>query len=225
MAQSKPNQDREATRKETSRRRRDQEMTRRVMFGLVAVGVLLVLLIGAGIVQELVIKPSQPVATVNGSKIGLRDYQKRVKFDWYRSGQAVTDPQGTSLTTLDSLVDDQLLREQAQQRGITVTADEIDEAIEKSFGYLRVSPTPAPTHAGPRDAGSEGHTEHGADGYACADRNARHPGLLSEVVQGVHGAARWSGRHERGRLPQDRGARPDPAEAVRCGDRGCAHQG
>jgi parvulin-like peptidyl-prolyl isomerase len=145
MAQSKSNQDREVTRKETSRRRRDQEMTRRVMFGLLAVGVLLVLLIGAGIVQELVIKPSQPVATVNGSKIGLRDYQKRVKFDWYRSGQAVTDPQGTSLTTLDSLVDDQLLREQAQQRGITVTADEIDQAIEKSFGYQRVPPTPAPT--------------------------------------------------------------------------------
>ena len=84
------------------------------------------------------------MATVANAKIGLRDYQKRVKFDWFQAGQ-VTDPQGTSLKTLDTMVDDQLLREQAQQRGITVSDDEINETIEKSFGYLRVPPTPAPS--------------------------------------------------------------------------------
>lgn len=144
MAQSKPNQKREVTRKETTRKRRDAEANRRVMIGLLAVGAVLVVLIGAGIVQELVIKPSRPIATVDSATIGLRDYQMRVKFDWFRSGQ-VTDPQGTSLQTLDELIDEQLLRAQAAQRGITVTADEIDEAIEKSFGYQRVPPTPAPT--------------------------------------------------------------------------------
>ena len=145
MAENKPKQEREATKKETSRRRRDAEASRRVMIGLLAVGAILVLVIGAGIVQELVFKPNQPIATVDGAKIGLRDFQKRVKFDWYRSGQQVTDPQGTSQQTLDTMVDDQLLREQAAQRGITVTADEIDQAIEKSFGYERVPPTPVPT--------------------------------------------------------------------------------
>jgi hypothetical protein len=108
------------------------------------VAALVVLLIAAGVINELVIKPSQPVATVANAKIGLREYQKRVKFDWFQAGQ-VTDPQGTSLKTLDSMVDDQLLREQAMQRGITVSDDEINETIEKSFGYLRVPPTPAPT--------------------------------------------------------------------------------
>jgi parvulin-like peptidyl-prolyl isomerase len=144
MAQSNPKQEREITRKETTRRRRDEERNRRVVIGLLVVGALLVVVIAAGIIQELVVKPSQPVATVNGAKIGLRDYQKRVKFDWYQAGQ-VTDPQGTSLQTLDTMVDDQLLREQAKQRGITVTEDEINAAIEKSFGYQRVPPTPVPT--------------------------------------------------------------------------------
>jgi parvulin-like peptidyl-prolyl isomerase len=144
MAQSKPKQEREVTRKETTLKRRDAAANRRVMIGLLAVGAVMVLLIGAGIIQELVIKPSQPVATVDNAKIGLRDYQKRVKFDWLQSGQ-VTDPQGTSLKTLDQMVDEQLLREQARQRGITVTDDEIDQAIEKSFGYQRVPPTPVPT--------------------------------------------------------------------------------
>jgi parvulin-like peptidyl-prolyl isomerase len=143
MAPSKPKSTREETRKETSRRRRDEIRNRRVMIGLAVVAALVVLLIAAGIIAELVIKPSQPVATVDNAKIGLRDYQKRVKFDWFQAGE-VTDPQGTSLKTLDTLVDEQLLRDQAQQRGLTVTEDEISETIEKSFGYLRVPPTPAP---------------------------------------------------------------------------------
>ena len=144
MAQSKPKTSSGETRKESSRRSRDEARNRRVLIGLAVVAALVVVLIAAGIVAELVIKPSQPVATVDGVKIGLRDYQERVKFDWFQAGQ-VTDAQGTSLQTLDTLVDEQLLREQATQRGITVSEDEIDETIEKSFGYLRVQPTPIPS--------------------------------------------------------------------------------
>ena len=144
MAPSKQKDTREETRKETSRRRHDEVKNRRVIIGLAGVAALVVLLIAAGVIMELVVKPSRPVATVDNAKIGLRDYQKRVKLDWFQAGQ-VTDPQGTSLKTLDTMVDEQLLRGQAQQRGITVSEDEINEAIEKSFGYLRVPPTPAPS--------------------------------------------------------------------------------
>ena len=144
MAPSKQKDTREETRKETSRRRRDENKNRRVIIGLASVAALVVLLIAAGVIVELVVKPSQPVAAVDSAKIDLRDYQKRVKFDWFQAGQ-VTDPQGTSLKTLDTMVDERLLRQQAQQRGITVSEDEISETIEKSFGYLRVPPTPAPS--------------------------------------------------------------------------------
>ena len=144
MAPSKQTETRELSRKEHSRRRRDETRNRWVLIGLAVVAALVVVIIAAGVIMELVVKPSQPVATVDNAKIGLRDYQKRVKFDWFQAGQ-VTDPQGTSLKTLDTMVDEQLLREQAQQRGITVSEDEINAAIEKSFGYLRVPPTPAPS--------------------------------------------------------------------------------
>jgi parvulin-like peptidyl-prolyl isomerase len=144
MAPSNQKDTREESRKETSRRRRAEIRNRQVLIALAVVAALVVIIIAAGVIMELVVKPSQPVATVDNAKIGLRDFQKRVKFDWLQAGQ-VTDPQGTSLQTLDTMVDEQLLREQAQQRGITVSEDEISEAIEKSFGYLRVPPTPAPT--------------------------------------------------------------------------------
>jgi parvulin-like peptidyl-prolyl isomerase len=118
-----------------------------VVIGLLAVGVLLVILIGAGVIQELVLKPRQPVAVVNNQKISSQDYQKRVLLDWFQAGDQLTDPQGTSLQTLDQMIDDKILREQAQQRGITVSADEIDQAIEKAFGYERTPPTATPTPA------------------------------------------------------------------------------
>lgn len=144
MAKRKPEEKREETRKQTTRRRRDAEANRKVLIGLAAVGVLLLLIIGAGVVQELLVKPNQPVATINDTRLTIRDYQKLVKYSWFQAGQ-VTDPEGTSLQVLDDAIDIELLRQQARQRNIVVTEDEITETIEKQFGYQRVPPTPAPT--------------------------------------------------------------------------------
>lgn len=46
----------------------------------------------------------------------------------------------------ETLIEDELVRQEAARRNITVTADEVDEEIEQYVGYLR--PTPTPT-AGP----------------------------------------------------------------------------
>ncbi|OQA41286.1 MAG: Foldase protein PrsA 1 precursor [Chloroflexi bacterium ADurb.Bin325] len=144
MAKRKPEEAREVTRKETRLRRKDAEANRRVLLALGGVGVLLLLIIVAGVVQELLIRPNQPVITVNNQRLSTRDYQKLVKYAWFQGGQA-TDPQGTGLDVLDEAIDTALLEEQAQQRGITVSDEEVTETIEKLFGYYRVPPTPAPT--------------------------------------------------------------------------------
>jgi parvulin-like peptidyl-prolyl isomerase len=145
MAKRKQVEPREETRKQTVRRRKDAEMNRRVVIGLLAVGALLVILIAAGVIQELVIKPNQPVAIVDNNRVTTREFQKLVRYSWYQSDE-VTDPQGTSIQVLDQMVDAKLLAEQAKQRGIVVSADEITEEIEQLFGYQRVTPTPAPTN-------------------------------------------------------------------------------
>ena len=45
------------------------------------------------------------------------------------------------------MIEDELIRQEAQERGITVAEEEIDRAIEESYGYQRepVTPTAAPT--------------------------------------------------------------------------------
>ncbi len=138
----------EETKKQAHHRRRDEEANRRVLIGLTVVGGLLLLIVLAGVIQELVIKPNQPVATVNGQRIGLQDYQKQVKLAYYdqqQQGQQVTDPQQVGLQVLDDMIDLDLLREQAKQRGITVSEEEITQRIEQGFGFYRQTPTPFPT--------------------------------------------------------------------------------
>jgi len=46
---------------------------------------------------------------------------------------------------LDELIDNELIRQEAKRRGITVTPDEVQAEIEHSFNYYRVPPTPVPT--------------------------------------------------------------------------------
>ena len=149
MAKPKHSHQPAPTRKESACRRRDDERNRRLLIGLGIVAGLLVVIIAAGVIQELVIKPLQPVATINGVRVSTADYAKRVRFAWFHESQQqqqqASDPQSTSLQVLDQMVDEKLLREQAQQRGITVSADEISEALERSFGYQRNTPTPSPT--------------------------------------------------------------------------------
>ena len=145
MAKRRKEAPREVTRKETARKRRDAERNRRVIIGLIAVCALLISLIGAGIIQELVLKPRQPVAMVNGQRIASNDYGKRVRFSWSQAGDQLTDPEGTGLQVLDQMIDEALIRQEAQKRGLTVSPDDVTLAIERSFGYQRTPPTPAPT--------------------------------------------------------------------------------
>jgi hypothetical protein len=49
-------------------------------------------------------------------------------------------------TALDALIDEQLIRQEAQRRGITVSPEEVQKEIETSLGYYRATLTPFPTY-------------------------------------------------------------------------------
>ena len=46
---------------------------------------------------------------------------------------------------LDDMIDEELVRQEAAVRNITVTSEELQEEIERQFGYERNPPTPTPT--------------------------------------------------------------------------------
>jgi parvulin-like peptidyl-prolyl isomerase len=49
------------------------------------------------------------------------------------------------MQALDEMIDEELIRQEAARRGITVTSEEVQEETEQVFGYERNPPTPVPT--------------------------------------------------------------------------------
>src|SRR5215208_522115 len=113
----------------------------------------------------------EPVADVNGVKITTGEWQERVRFqrvqmlnvysqysfyqqnfgvDYSQQMQQIVSqlslPEVIGQQALDQMVDDILIKQEAKKRGITVTADEIEQSIRGNFGfYPNGSPTPTIT--------------------------------------------------------------------------------
>jgi parvulin-like peptidyl-prolyl isomerase len=95
-----------------------------------------------GLIDFLVIQPRQPVAVVNGQKILRRDFHTRVRL-------ALTpgsDPISVGNQILNDMIDEEILRQEAERLEIVVLDDDIDRVIQESFGYFaQGTPTLSPT--------------------------------------------------------------------------------
>jgi peptidyl-prolyl cis-trans isomerase D len=77
MAKDKPTKI--ATKKHLARLERERRQTRLITFAAIGLIVLIVGLIGYGVLFETVLKNLQPVVTVNGESVNLREFQMRVR--------------------------------------------------------------------------------------------------------------------------------------------------
>jgi hypothetical protein len=159
------------TRKEILLARKHERQMKRVRLAVGAVLALLLLVIVIGLVHEYLIVPTRPVAVVNGENITLSDWQERVRYERAQriifleeqleafngdvgiiqqfAGQLINDlrdPQGLGQTTLNVLVDEVLIRQAAEARGIVITDADVERELAESYNYFGgESPPPAPT--------------------------------------------------------------------------------
>ncbi|MCP4359882.1 MAG: hypothetical protein GY796_17890 [Chloroflexi bacterium] len=157
------------TRKEVLVARKQREQTRNIYLAAGLVLGLLVVVFLIAIINELFISPNRAVAEVNGEEISLSDWQERVAFERAQriillnnqlaqvndvglvqqfSGQTINElmqPDIMGLTILNQMTEDEAVMRAAEERGITVTDEEVDVAIGESFSYFGgESPTPFP---------------------------------------------------------------------------------
>ena len=163
------------SRKDILRARKQEEQLRNIRIGAVIVGVLLAAVILFALVNEYVLNPQREVATVGGDKIALRDWQERVEFERAQriitledqlemfnddvgliqqyAGQTINELQSHEVlgeATLNRMAQDALLFQALEDRGVTISDEEIDRRIEEAYNYYDgESPTPFPT---PTDA-------------------------------------------------------------------------
>jgi parvulin-like peptidyl-prolyl isomerase len=158
-----------ATKKHVARLEREQRQVRLVrtvafvMFGVIA------LLLIYGYIDLNYLQLQKPVAEVNGEKITLEHWQENVQlqrinlaniyqryqFFQQQFGMDVSQqlqeveyylqsPQATGQLVLDKMIDEVLISHEAERRGITVSDEEIEQAIREAYNFFP-NGTPVPT--------------------------------------------------------------------------------
>lgn len=163
-------EERRRSRKEILRERRHERQTREIRLAVAGVVGLLILVLVAAVIIEYVVRPNQPVATVDQSTITLRDWQNRVRYQRAQFIIALEDQleafqdlglvqqfsqQQISLLqqpvvlgelVLEQMIDEELIRQAAIARGIEVSDEEVEERIGEQFNYFGGAlPTPTAT--------------------------------------------------------------------------------
>ena len=164
------------SKKHLARLERERIMRRYILIGAVVVLAAVIILVTYGFLSEGVLKNRQPVAIVNGESITTRDFQAQVRYarqglvnyavnnyqfiqflgndpnaqasfaGQLAQIQSQLNPVSVGQQALDDMGNNILIRQEANSRGITVTEEEIDQAIQEALGYFpNGTPTQQPT--------------------------------------------------------------------------------
>ncbi|RME91180.1 MAG: hypothetical protein D6770_00970 [Anaerolineae bacterium] len=157
------------SKKHIARLERERRQARLVRYTLIGVVLAVLLLIGYGLLDINVLQQQRPVATVNGEPITLHEFQARVRLERLKlinqytqtlqfaqllgidvSSQLqdiqtrLSSSRAMGQQVLDTMINERLIRQEARRRGITVTPQEVEEAIQAFFRFYP-NGTPTPT--------------------------------------------------------------------------------
>ncbi len=161
------------TKKHIAKKQREERQTRLILIIAIVIGVLIVGLVGYGLVDQLIVRPAKTVAKVGDQRITVNEFESQVEYarvqmiyqmqTYYQYYQifgsdygssylsaaqslayqlASTDTLGSDI--LDDMINDILIREAAEEYGVTVSKEEVDEAVFAAFGFYP-NGTPSPT--------------------------------------------------------------------------------
>jgi len=158
---AKQNTPKVITKKHMARLERERRQIRLIR-GIALAGVLIVVgLLTYGYLRLNVFQLREPVAEVNGETIRTGEWQERVKFqraqmlntynqytffqqsfgmDYSQQMQEIafnlSSPETVGQQALDQMIDDILIRQEAEKRGISVSAQEVETSIRENFNFF-----------------------------------------------------------------------------------------
>lgn len=163
------------SRKEILRARKQEEQLRSIRIVAIIVALILVGVILFALVNEFIVNPQREVATVDGEKITLQEWQDWVEFERAQriislddqlemlgndvgmvqqfSGQTINELQSNEAlgeATLNRLAQAKIVSQALAERGIAVDSAEVEKRIEEAFNYYggdSLPPLPTPTQA------------------------------------------------------------------------------
>ena len=148
------------------RERRQVAIVRTVAIAMIGV---VAILIGYGYFDTNYLQKQKPVAEINGEKVTIELFQERVQlqrvnlvntyqqYQFYQQNfgmdlsQQIQEiefylqsPEAVGQMVIDQMIDEALIRQEAEQRGITVSDEEVEQAVQKAYQFFP-NGTPVPT--------------------------------------------------------------------------------
>ncbi|NTV35636.1 MAG: hypothetical protein HGA53_01655 [Anaerolineaceae bacterium] len=135
------------TKKHLARVERERIQRRILLFGMGIVVIAVVGLIVFGILDQTVLFQYKPVATVNGTKISVGEFQRQYQYERMLALQTGLETNvETGQRVVNKLVENVLISAKAKELGIEVTDADLQKFYQESFGYFpQGTPTSVPT--------------------------------------------------------------------------------
>jgi hypothetical protein len=171
------------TRKHLARLERERIQTRLILAAFIFTVVAVLGLILYGYLDVKFFQLRKPIAKVGDNSIYLKEFEARVRLQrlqllnlyaqysqYAQFGldvsqqlqtfqQQLDDPAGLGANVLDQMIDEELIRREAEKRGISISAVELDTELEANFNFFpngtstpTVTPTPVFTPTIPESA-------------------------------------------------------------------------
>jgi peptidyl-prolyl cis-trans isomerase D len=128
--------------KHLAREQRERRLKRWILAALVATLALVVGLLLYGWYDQAVRRPGQPLASVNGSSIPAGEVEARIRLLLLSGGELET----AADFALDQVVEERLIQQEFDRRGLAIDETEVQQALWRAFGYYPDgTPTPRPS--------------------------------------------------------------------------------
>jgi peptidyl-prolyl cis-trans isomerase D len=165
------------SKKHIARLERERRQTRLILFGFIGIVVIVVGLLIYGFVDTTYLQPRRPVAEIGDVDISVKDWQTRVRMERSRlidqiqlyaqyqqylgidlSAQQqqllsqLENSTSIGQTTIDQMIDEELIRQEAVARGISASSQDVDLVIQAAYEFYPLGTptatiTPAPVSA------------------------------------------------------------------------------
>ena len=157
--------------KHVARLQREKQQTRLILYIFCGILGVVILLLGYGWLDIAYFQAQKPIAKVGEAEILIKDFEPRVRlerqnlinqFIQYQQYQQLfgldvesqlqqiqfqlNAPESVGQSILDQMIREEIIRQEAAKRGITVSEAELQEAMQSAFNYFpNGSPTPTVT--------------------------------------------------------------------------------